>query len=108
MELIDVFHRPKLARDYQFVPGRLSQLFAGLAAATVVELSPDIPMRVRDPKDEMILAAAIGGGADYLVTGDQDLLVHAGDPRLGKLQIVTAARFLAALEGSSSNAGSTS
>lgn len=29
----------------------------------------------RDPRDDMLLEAAVEGQADYLVTGDQDLLV---------------------------------
>ena len=53
-----------------------------------------VPLPIRDPKDEPILAAALGGDADYLVTGDDDLLVLDGDPRLGKLRIVTAREFL--------------
>lgn len=55
-------------------------------------------MLLRDPKDVHILAAALNGGADYLVTGDDDLLEHQNDPRLGTLRIVTVARFLAILE----------
>ena len=57
--------------------------------------SLDIAERVtgvcRDPYDDIFLAVAISGGASYLVTGDQDLLVlknHA-DTR-----IVTVAEFL--------------
>jgi len=53
-----------------------------------------LPVEVRDPKDEMILASALGGKADYLVTGDDDILVLQDDARLGKLQIVTARAFL--------------
>ena len=53
---------------------------------------------MRDPKDEPILAAALGGGADYLVTGDADLLIYRGDSRLGSLQIVTVHQFLAVLD----------
>ncbi len=98
IELTEVFRRPKIVRDYQLAPMRLIQLFAGLAAATLVIPSQSIPVSLRDPKDEHILAAAIGGNADYLVTGDQDLLVHRDDPRLGPLKIVTAAEFLNALE----------
>ena len=30
---------------------------------------------VRDPKDRMVLACAVGGRADYIVSGDKDLLV---------------------------------
>ncbi|HEX5501645.1 MAG TPA: hypothetical protein VFW96_03425 [Thermomicrobiales bacterium] len=42
----------------------------------------------------MVLAAALGGSADYRVTGDDDLLALAGDPRLGALRIVTVRAFL--------------
>lgn len=69
-----------------------------LDAAERVDLLPVLPVSVRDPKDEHILAAALGGEADYLVTGDQDLLVLAGDPRLGSLQIVTVAAFMDILD----------
>lgn len=56
------------------------------------------PITVRDPLDEHILALAVTGGADYLITGDNDLLVLAGDPRLDALRIVTVAEFLGVLE----------
>jgi len=48
---------------------------------------------IRDPKDIHLLAA-LGGDADYLITGDADLLVLAGDPTLGPLRIITARAFL--------------
>lgn len=54
-----------------------------------------LPVHVRDLKDQPILATALGGGADYLVTGDGDLLVLRDDARLRRLKIVTAAEFLA-------------
>lgn len=50
---------------------------------------------VRDPKDQLILAAAIGGKASHIVSGDKDLT------SLGKYQtiiILTAAEFLALLK----------
>jgi len=31
--------------------------------------------QLRDPNDQTILATALSGGADYLITGDKDLLV---------------------------------
>jgi uncharacterized protein len=34
-----------------------------------------VPPELRDPKDLKILAAAVGAGADAIVTGDNDLLV---------------------------------
>jgi putative PIN family toxin of toxin-antitoxin system len=97
-ELTDVFRRPTFVRDPRITVGDLVELFVGLAAAPLVAPSSTIPIPLRDPKDEHILPAALGGNADYLVTGDADLLVLQGDPRLGSLQIVTAVQFLAILD----------
>jgi predicted nucleic acid-binding protein len=55
------------------------------------------PILVRDHLDQKFLDAALTGRADFLVTGDNDLLVHAGDPRLGALRIVAARAFLEAI-----------
>ncbi len=96
-ELADVLARPKLARLFRIEPADLAELLAGLAAVPRVIPAPTIPLTVRDPKDAKIVAAALGGEADYLVTGDDDLLVLARDPRLGRLRIVTVAAFLAVL-----------
>ena len=55
----------------------------------------DIPPVCRDPKDDQFLAAAIGGGADYIVSADEDLLTlstYRGIP------ILTPAAFLAILQ----------
>ena len=38
------------------------------------QVDPIKPMS-RDPDDDRILACALASGADYLVTGDEDLLV---------------------------------
>ena len=49
----------------------------------------------RDPDDDQVLEAAIAGAAEYIVTGDQDLLTigtYAG------IEIVTPARFVEILE----------
>ena len=89
-ELITVFGRPNIIRQFRITLVELTELIARIAATTPIVPSSNIPVSLRDPKDEHILAAALGGKADYLVTGDDDLLVHRGDPRLGALQIVTA------------------
>lgn len=65
--------------------------------ATLVTPARRVPLNVRDPKDVQVLATAFGGGADYLVTGDNDLLSLAGDSRLGPLRIVTVVEFLRVL-----------
>ncbi len=45
------------------------------AIALVVEPISVPPNVVRDPKDQMLLACAVGGRADAVVSGDKDLLV---------------------------------
>lgn len=97
-ELTDVFGRPRIVERYHLSRSELAELFTGLAAALRPEPVSSLPVIVRDPKDEHILAAALGGGADYLVTGDHDLLALRTEPRLAPLQIVTATEMLAILE----------
>jgi uncharacterized protein len=50
----------------------------------------------RDPKDDMVLAAALEGSADYIVTGDDDLLTLG---RYEGIPIVAPAAFVQMVEG---------
>ena len=72
------FHVP--TTDVTFAVHRLKEL-------TIVKPPRDLPaVHVRDPDDLSVLACAIEGGAELLVTGDKDLLtVRAKLP----LRIVT-------------------
>lgn len=45
----------------------------------------------RDPKDNLVLATAVTGKADYLITGDQDLLSLK---KYQHIKILTPAKFL--------------
>lgn len=45
------------------------------AMVQFIEPAPVPENIVRDPKDRMVLACAVGGRADYIVSGDKDLLV---------------------------------
>lgn len=56
-----------------------------------VEITEQVTSVCRDPHDDMFLAVAACGRAQYLVTGDQDLLVLKN---YGTAQIVLAAEFL--------------
>lgn len=59
-------------------------------------------MASRDPKDNIVLEVAVAGRADYIVTGDDDLLVlHPFE----NISIVRPAEFLKALEASQSQRG---
>lgn len=63
--------------------------------AEMVESSQAISPTSRDEKDDPVLASAADGHADYIVTGDRDLLV------LGEyegIQIVTPEQFLKILD----------
>ena len=93
-EVRSTLSRPKFVR-YGVSSVQVTSLLKRMAAqSTLVTPLSVLPLHVRDVKDEPILAAALGGSADYLVTGDDDLLVLDGDPRLGNLRIVTARAFL--------------
>jgi putative PIN family toxin of toxin-antitoxin system len=55
-----------------------------IAVSTLVQ-------QCRDPKDDHLLALALDGDADYLITGDQDLLVLK---RFGRTEIISPAEVL--------------
>jgi uncharacterized protein len=96
-ELHRVLMRPKFIERYAISGEQLLDLHRLIerVAERVTEEQDIVSLpAVRDPHDTPILASAIIGRADYLVTGDNDLLVLAGDPHLGELQIVTAAAFV--------------
>lgn len=69
-ELADVVRRPKLAR-YEISGEQVGELLVILARwlPTV-----DVEVQLRDPRDAPVVAAAIAGDAEAIVTGDLDLL----------------------------------
>jgi putative PIN family toxin of toxin-antitoxin system len=70
-ELNDVWQRPRLRRRIEAGDAErlLEQLYL---RGEMVELTT-IPPRCRDPQDHPVLATAIDGHADAIVTGDDDL-----------------------------------
>ena len=70
-ELTDVWQRPRLRKRID--PHDASELIELIKlSGERVELKT-IPPRCRDPKDHPVLATAIDGHADAIVTGDDDL-----------------------------------
>lgn len=63
-------------------------------AEKIETITEAIPTVTRDRKDDYLLAYAVIGQVDYLVTGDMDLLVL---DHVGPVQIVRPADFLAVL-----------
>lgn len=83
--------------SYSLFSSRIVEFIQNLEfAVELVKPIPEdnLPTHSRDLKDDFILAASLGGNADYLVTGDEDLLVLNANPGLGKLKIVTVKQFL--------------
>lgn len=86
---------PRLVVRYGIDPEGVAAFFRFLDRhARLANPVPDSPVTVRDPEDAHVLATALGGGADYLVSGDDDLLTLADDARLAPVRIVTARYFL--------------
>jgi putative PIN family toxin of toxin-antitoxin system len=97
-ELERALRRPRIAK-YGVGQTEIASLLRLLQRRSDVIVPLDRPpLPLRDPNDAHILGIAAHGRADYIVTGDKDLLVLADDPRLGALRIVTVAQFLAILE----------
>jgi len=71
VELEQVLKR-KLKTPDSKIQGTLSFLNSFPTTPTPATLPP---VEVRDPDDLLVLAAALNGNAELLVTGDQDLLV---------------------------------
>lgn len=63
-------------------------------AEKIDTIREEIPTVTRDRKDDYLLAYAVIGQVDYLVTGDMDLLVL---DHVGPVHIVRPADFLAVL-----------
>ena len=77
-ELLRVLNYPKIRKRLLAASIEIDQ-FLELLPFFVIEVVPDdgsAPMP-RDPADRMVLATLIAGSADWLVTGDEDLLVLA-------------------------------
>jgi uncharacterized protein len=60
----------------------------------LVEIVEEI-QACRDPKDDLVLELAVSGGAEYIISGDKDLLVL--NP-FRNIKIVTAQEFLIMIE----------
>ena len=89
LELADVLNRPKFD-NYVTHDKRTRFMVSFLKVAEMVEIRETI-LACRDPKDNKLLELAISGNADFLVTGDKDLLVL--NPFRG-VEIITPREFL--------------
>ena len=87
-EIHDVVSRPKLAKYY--TSENVNMLMKYMKDFSLSFELGNIPSRCRDPKDDYLLELALVSDADFLVTGDKDLLEVK---KIGNCQIVTAMEF---------------
>ncbi|HFD40497.1 MAG TPA: putative toxin-antitoxin system toxin component, PIN family [Anaerolineae bacterium] len=74
-ELNHVLAYPRLANRLRLMDAEVDLILTALLSeAEVVAGNLQLPGVTRDPKDDPLLAAAVEGRADYLVSGDRDLL----------------------------------
>ena len=69
-ELADVLRRPRIRR-YEIGQQDIEDVFRLLAPALP---TADLDVPIRDPDDAPVVAAALAGAADLIVTGDADFL----------------------------------
>ena len=82
-EISEVLIRPEIKKKYHLTDQEVKDTLRLLQTdGLLTSPAPTLPVALRDPKDEKVLALAIGGEADYLVTGDGDLLSVHGNPGL--------------------------
>jgi putative PIN family toxin of toxin-antitoxin system len=89
LELNQVLNRKKFVK-YFTVEEKQAFIFKLLEKSELVEIEESINI-CRDPKDDKFLELAFSGKADFIVTGDQDLLVL--NP-FRNIEIITANVFL--------------
>ncbi|RLD04132.1 MAG: putative toxin-antitoxin system toxin component, PIN family [Chloroflexota bacterium] len=94
MEIVDVLGRNKFRQKYHIEPDDISALI-NLIRLRGEAIVPEVTIiDCRDPKDNKFLEVALTGGADYLVSGDSDLL--SMNP-YQSIPILNPAEFLAVI-----------
>ncbi len=88
LEIDNVVNRPKFKKYFDTESVKLIyDLFK--KDGTKIELKTDLQI-CRDPKDNFLLNLAVDGNADYLITGDKDLLILE---KINNTKIITIADF---------------
>jgi putative PIN family toxin of toxin-antitoxin system len=96
-ECLEVLQRPELKRKFRSL-GRVNvrQVIDLVTQAQFVEIA-EVPPVVRDPADDIFVATAVAGQADFILSEDKDLLDLK---QVSGISIIDTQSFLARLEGS--------
>lgn len=105
-ELRETLRKPRLVRRMRFSFEAMNQTVAALLAfgeeLTVREVTPVC----RDPRDDVFVALAVAGKADYLVTRDDDLKGDEGVREhlaAAGVRLVTVREFVTVLDEAAAN-----
>ncbi len=86
-----VLNYPKIRKRYALTSDDIQRTVANLLKYSVLIQDPTIPNVIeQDPDDNKILATAIAGKADYIISGDMHLLTLKN---YRGIEIVTPKRF---------------
>lgn len=100
-ELTRVLSYPKLQVLHQLTASQISEAVRGLRSqAHVARDLPDIDVVSDDPDDNMVIACAVAGSVDMIVSGDRHLLgvsSHKG------ITVISPAAFLLLLSPNTGN-----
>lgn len=79
-ELETVLNYPKIIKRLQWPPEKIRSYIELIAFQTEIVLLNNIEVKIpQDPDDEKVLATLLQSGADYLISGDDDLLSLANE-----------------------------
>ena len=91
-ELRDVLSRPKFVARLNHIGKMVEEILTEYLQFTEIVESAQVKSVIdRDPDDDAVLACAIGGKADYIVTGDDHLLALKN---FREISIVNVNQFL--------------
>lgn len=92
-ELFDVLSRPRFEKYFSY--DDIKELASLIRSYTQI-VSPATKLQIcRDPKDDIVIECAVAGEADYIITGDEDLLCLTV---YRNIHIITAAQFIRVLK----------
>lgn len=96
-ELTDVIGRPRFAKRLRDAGVTGGALIEGFVRLTEIVQSPALIQPVsRDPDDDHVLACAVASNADFIVSGDDDLLSLGQYRRIPILMAAQALERIAA------------
>ncbi|MBT7991505.1 MAG: putative toxin-antitoxin system toxin component, PIN family [Anaerolineae bacterium] len=94
VEIIDVLGRDKFRSKYHISPDDIAALIDLIRLRGELVIPSQKQTVCRDPKDDIFLEAALEGEAEYIVSGDFDLLDMKSFENISMLRV---AEFLAKL-----------